>query len=59
MTAQANRDVPPRPHQQVTTISSHLTDFTMMNPSIFYGYKVDEDPREFIDEIYNILYAMG
>ena len=30
-----------------------------MNPLTFYGYKVDEDPQEFIDEVYKILYAMG
>ncbi|XP_069145621.1 uncharacterized protein [Solanum lycopersicum] len=58
MTAQANRDVPPRPHQQVTTISSHLTDFTMMNPSIFYGSKVDEDPQKFLIEVYKVLCSM-
>ena len=30
-----------------------------MNPPTFYGSKVDEDPQEFIDEVYKILYAMG
>lgn len=29
-----------------------------MNPPTFYGYKVDEDPQEFIDEFYKILFAM-
>ena len=29
-----------------------------MNPPTFYGSKVEEDPHEFIDEIYKILYAM-
>ena len=40
-------------------MASHLRDFTRMNPLTFYGYKVDEDPQEFIDEVYKILYAMG
>ena len=30
-----------------------------MNRPSFYGSKVEEDPQEFIDEIYKILYAMG
>ena len=29
-----------------------------MNRPSFYGSKVEEDPQEFIDEVYNILYAM-
>ena len=59
MTAQATWDFAPCPHQQVTTMASHLRDFTRMNPPTFYGSKVEEDPQEFIDEIYKILYAMG
>ena len=30
-----------------------------MNPHTLYGSKVEEDPQEFIDEIYKILYSMG
>ena len=59
MTAQANRDVAPRPHQQVTIMASHIRDFSRMNPTINYGFKVDEDPQELIDEVYKILYSMG
>ena len=44
VTAQANQDVAPRPHQQVTTMASCLRDFTRMNCPTFYGSKVDEDP---------------
>ncbi|TMX03162.1 hypothetical protein EJD97_017964 [Solanum chilense] len=58
MTTQANREVVPRAHQKVATMDSHLRDFTQMNPHTFYGSKVEEDPQEFIDEIYKILYAM-
>ena len=59
MTVQANQEISPRPHQQVTTMASHLRDFTQMNAPTLYGFKVDEDPQEFIDEVYKILYAMG
>ena len=30
-----------------------------MNPFTFYGSKIEEDPHEFIDEIYKILFSMG
>ena len=59
MTAQANRDVAPRPHQQVTTMASYIRDFTRIYPPTFYGSKVYEDPKEFLDEVYKVLYAMG
>ena len=40
-------------------MASHLRDFTIMNPPTFYGSKVEEDPQEFIDKIYKILYDIG
>ena len=30
-----------------------------MNPPTFYGFKVDEDPQEFIDEVSKILLDIG
>ena len=30
-----------------------------MNPPTFYGSKVDEDPQEFVDEVYKVLYIIG
>ena len=30
-----------------------------MNPPMFSGCKVVEDPQEFLDEFYKICYAMG
>ena len=59
MMIQGNRDIAPRPHQQVTTMASCLRDFTWMNPPNFYGSNLEEDTQEFINEIYMILYAMG
>ena len=40
-------------------MASCLRDFSRINPPNFYGSKVDENPQEFIDEVYKILYAMG
>ena len=59
MTTQANWDISPHPHQEVTTRASRLRDFSQMNPPTFYGTKANEDPQEFIDEVYVIIYAMG
>ena len=30
-----------------------------MNAPTFYMSKVDEDPQEFLDEVYKVLYSMG
>ena len=59
MMAQANRQVVPLPNQQVATMASRLRDFTQMNPPNFYGSEVEEDPQDFIDEVYKILLPMG
>ena len=40
-------------------MASRLREITSMNPPMFYGYKFKEDPQEFIDEVYNILLAVG
>ena len=57
MKAQANWDVSPRPHQQVTTMASRLRDFTRMNtPKL---YRSNEYHQNYIDEVYMILYAIG
>lgn len=39
-------------------MASRPRDFTRMNPPTLYGSKVDEEPQNIIDEVYNILYAM-
>ena len=43
MTTQAYRDIALRPFQQVTTMASHLRDFSLLNPPTLYGCKFDED----------------
>ncbi|XP_015086975.1 uncharacterized protein LOC107030088 [Solanum pennellii] len=56
---QANREVAPRENQHASTIASRLRDFTRMNPPMYFGSKVDEDPQDFLDEFYKIMFAMG
>lgn len=41
------------------TSRSRVRDFMRMNPSKFYGSKVDEHTQEFIDEVYKVLAIMG
>ena len=41
-----------------STITSRLRYFLRMNPPIFLGSKVNGDPQEFLDGVYNVLSAM-
>ena len=59
MAAKENREVGPLVQPNFSTTASRLRDFTRMNPHMFYGSKVNEDPQDFIDEVYKIIYAMG
>ena len=36
-----------------------IREFVRMNPPMFYGSKVKEDPNRFIDEVYKTLVVMG
>ena len=47
MIAQVNREVAPRVNQNGSTPSSHLRDFTRMNPPMFFGSKVLKIPKTF------------
>ena len=40
-------------------MASHLRYFLRMNPPIFLGSKVDEDPQDSLDELYKILFSVG
>ena len=51
ITMQAGRNVP--------TQASRIRDFTRMNPPEFFGSKPNEDPQDFIEEIFKIVDIMG
>ena len=55
MTDQTNKDVGPSMNVLESTMDSILRDFVRMNPSIFLGSRVGQDPQEFLDGIYKIV----
>ena len=59
LTAQPNREVTSCEDQHISTVASHMRDFMSMDPQIYFGLKVDEDPQDFLDEVYKILFAKG
>ena len=48
-----------RRENHASTMTTRLRDFTRMNPPMFCGCKVDEDPQDLLDEVYKIFFAMG
>ena len=41
------------------SMADRLRDFTRMNPPIFTGSKISEDPQDFVDGVHKILVAMS
>ena len=58
MTTQINLSMLPRVNVVESTMTSRLRDFVRMNPLIFIGSKVGEDPQEFLDGVYKVLSTM-
>ena len=52
MTTQVNREVGPRVPQHANIMASCLREFTRVSPPMFFGSRLDEDPQDFIDEVY-------
>ena len=59
LATQVVRDARVQVKQNDNTTASRIRYFTRMNPPTFFGSKVEEDPQGFIDEVFNVLDAMG
>ena len=59
MTTRVSRDVGPTVNSLESTMTYRLRDFMRMNPPIFHGSKVGEDPQEFLYGVYKVLSYMG
>ena len=59
ITTQVNLSMVPRENVVESTMTSRLRYFVRMNSPIYLGFKVGEDPQKFIDDVYNIVHAIG
>ena len=59
MTTQLNLSMMPREDVVERNMTSGSRYFMRMNPPIFHGYKVGEDPQDFLDRVYKKLSSMG
>lgn len=56
MTTQVNQEVMDPPSMATPTF--WMRDFARMNPHEFHGSKIEEDPQDFIDEVYKVVAIM-
>ena len=59
ITSQANLNMVSRVNATESIMSSQLRDSVRLNPAIFLGYKVNEDPHEFVNRVYKVFSASG
>lgn len=59
ITSKATREGAPRENPHSSTMANILRDFTSMNHPVYFGCTTNEDTQEFVDEVHNILCAMG
>ena len=59
LTTYVNMGIVPRVNIVERTMTSRLRYLERMNPPLFLGSKVGEDPQEFLDGVNKMLSAMG
>ena len=59
MKTQMNKEVGARVPQHTNNMASRLRGFIRMNPPMFVGLKLNENPQDLFNEVYKILYSMG
>lgn len=59
MANQVNQQMvaPANPNENLIYV--RVWDFTHMKPLEFHGLRMDEDPKDFIDEVQKIVWVMG
>ena len=56
---QVSRDSMVQVNPNASTSALKISYFTSMNPSTFFGSKMEDDPKGFTDEVFKVLDSMG
>uniref|UniRef100_M1DTR1 Gag-pol polyprotein n=1 Tax=Solanum tuberosum TaxID=4113 RepID=M1DTR1_SOLTU len=59
MMAQSNSEVVVPVLLNIGMVVTRVTNFNKMNALKFHGSEIEEDPQEFIDEMYKVLMIVG